>query len=278
MRRLEVEVVAWPVEVRRQEEDRVEAVLLAIRLGAHEDCLLRDAVRRVRLLRVAVPEIVLAERHRCELRVRAHRSDDDELRRRVEARLLEDIRSHRDVREPVAAGVRSVRTDPADLGGEVEHQLRAGLVEQPRGLVHRREVVIGASRGEHVVSLGLETLDEVRAEEATAACDQSAHRRRVPRSSASAHGLRCRSEVDRRPARATAGRSARSLPWRRFTSGSRRRIPPGSSATRRRSPTTHTRSRRRAATSTARASRSTSRPSSTTRARSSSTASPGCSW
>ena len=62
VRRLEVEVVARAVEVRGQQEDGVRAVLLAVRLRADEDRLLRDAVRRVRLLRVAVPEVVLPER------------------------------------------------------------------------------------------------------------------------------------------------------------------------------------------------------------------------
>ena len=62
VRRLEVEVVARSVEVGRQQEDRVEAVLLAVRLRADEHRLLRDAVGRVRLLGVAVPEVVLAER------------------------------------------------------------------------------------------------------------------------------------------------------------------------------------------------------------------------
>ena len=79
VRRLEVEVVARAVEVRRQQEDRVEAVLLAVGLRADEHRLLRDAVRRVRLLRVAVPEVVLVERHRRELRVGADRPGDDEL-------------------------------------------------------------------------------------------------------------------------------------------------------------------------------------------------------
>ena len=91
VRRLEVEVVTRPVQIRRQQEDRIDPVLLAIRLRPDEKGLLRDAVRGVRLLRVAVPEVVLAERDGGELRVRANGPDDDELRRRVEPRLLEDI-------------------------------------------------------------------------------------------------------------------------------------------------------------------------------------------
>ena len=94
---------------------------------------------------------------------------------RVEARLLEDVRAHREVREPVAAGVRAIRADSTDLGREVEDELGAGVVEQPRRVVHRGEVVVGAARDDDVVTVGLEPLDEVRAEEASAAGDQDTH-------------------------------------------------------------------------------------------------------
>ena len=90
----------------------------------------------------------------------------------VQPRLLEDVRAHREVREPVAAGIRAVRADAADLGGEVEHELGFGVAEQPRGVVHRREVVVGAARDDDLVAVGLEPLDEVRAEEAAAAGDE----------------------------------------------------------------------------------------------------------
>ena len=176
---VEVEIVARSIEVGRQQEDRVEAVLLAIRLRADEHRLLCDPVGRVRLLRIAVPEVVLVERHRRELRIRADRPDDDELRRGVQARLLEDVRSHREIRVPVATGVGAVRADSADLGGEVKHELGVGVVEHTRRVVHRGEVVVGAPRREDVMPFGFEALDEVRAEKASAAGNERAHRRRV---------------------------------------------------------------------------------------------------
>ena len=95
----------------------------------------------------------------------------------MQPRLLEDVRAHREVRVPVAPGVGAVRADAADLGGEVEHDLGVGVVEHTRRVVHRGEVVVGAARGEHLVPVGLEPLDEVRAEEASAAGDQDLHRR-----------------------------------------------------------------------------------------------------
>ena len=50
------------VEIHRQQEDRIEAVLLPVRLRLHQQHLLGQAVRGVGLLRVAVPEVVLLER------------------------------------------------------------------------------------------------------------------------------------------------------------------------------------------------------------------------
>ena len=110
-----------------------------------------------------------------ELRVRADRADDDELRSLVEPCLLEDVRAHREVREPVAAGIRAVGADSPDLGGEVEHELGIRIAEHPGGVVHRGEVVVGAACDDDVVAVGLEPLDEVRPEESSAAGDQRAH-------------------------------------------------------------------------------------------------------
>ncbi len=97
----------------------------------------------------------------------------------MEPRLLEDIRAHREVREPVAAGIRAVRADAPDLGREVEHELGLGVAEHPRGVVHRREVVVGAAGDDDLVAVGLEALDEVRSEESSAAGDEHAHRCRL---------------------------------------------------------------------------------------------------
>ena len=78
-----------------------------------------------------------------------------------------------EVRVPVAAGVGAVRADAADLGGEVEDELGASVFEEPRAVVHRRQVVVATPGGEDVVAVALEPLDEVRAEEAAAAGDET---------------------------------------------------------------------------------------------------------
>src|SRR5205814_7520408 len=99
--------------------DRVRAVLGAVALRADEHRLLRDAVRGVRLLRVTVPQVVLAEGDGGELRVRAHRAGDDELADAVLPAQLEHVRAHHQVRVPVATRVGAVGPDAAYLGREM---------------------------------------------------------------------------------------------------------------------------------------------------------------
>ena len=53
----------------------------------------------------------------------------------MEPRLLEHVRSHHEVRVPVAAGVGAVGAYPADLGSEVEDELRLGVGEEPGRVV-----------------------------------------------------------------------------------------------------------------------------------------------
>ena len=94
----------------------------------------------------------------------------------MQARLLEDVDAHLQVRVPVAAGVRAVRADAADLRGEVEGELRPGIVEQPRRVFRTRQVVVAAACREDLVPAALEALDQVRPQEAAPACDECPHR------------------------------------------------------------------------------------------------------
>ena len=64
----------------------------------------------------------------------------------AQARELEHVRAHHQVRVPVAAGVRAVRADPADLGGEVEDELGLRVGEQPLGVVVASQVVVAPPR------------------------------------------------------------------------------------------------------------------------------------
>ena len=114
---LEVDVVAWPIEVHRQEEDAVEAVLLAVRLQLDQQRFLRHSVRRVRLLGISVPQIVLAEGDGGELRIRADGAEADELIDAGQARFLDEMQSHHGVVVEELAGRGHVRADSADDGG-----------------------------------------------------------------------------------------------------------------------------------------------------------------
>src|SRR5204862_503865 len=78
VRRPRIEVVLWAVQVHRHRKDRIEIVLLAVRLGLDQQHLLRQPIRRVRLLRVAFPDVFLAEWHRRVLRVGADGPDGDQ--------------------------------------------------------------------------------------------------------------------------------------------------------------------------------------------------------
>ena len=169
-----VEVVARPVEVRGQQEDRVEAVLLAVGLRADEDRLLRHAVGRVRLLRVAIPEVLLVEGRGSELGIRADRPGDHDFPHAVQARLLEHVRAHEQVRVPVAARVGAVRADAAHLGREVEHHVRLALRERARHVVGAGQVEPGPRGHERLDAARGQPLDQVRADEPGPAGDEDA--------------------------------------------------------------------------------------------------------
>src|SRR5581483_692551 len=123
------------------------------RLRADQERLLGDAVGRVRLLRVAVPELLLAERWRGELGVRADGPGEDELPDAGRAALLDHVQPHREVRVPVPAGVRAVRADPANLCREMEDDLGRGVREEPTRIGLLRQVVVPPPRDERVLTL-----------------------------------------------------------------------------------------------------------------------------
>ena len=88
---------------------------------------------------------------------------------------LEHVRAHDEVREPVAAGVRPVRADPADLGREVEDDLRLAPSRRAARVVPAGQVVLGPARNDDLVAALPQPLDEERAEEPGAARDESLH-------------------------------------------------------------------------------------------------------
>jgi hypothetical protein len=136
VRGLRIVVVPGAVEVHRQQVDRVEPVLLAVGLCLDEQHLLGDAVRRVGLLGVAVPEVVLVERHRGVLRVGADRPDRHELPDPGPASVLHQERAHDQIVVEEPAGSGPVGPDAADDRRQVDDHVGAGVLVQPgdRGL------------------------------------------------------------------------------------------------------------------------------------------------
>ena len=172
-----IEVVVRPVEIHRQQMDGVEPVLLAVRLPLHEQHLLGDAVRRVRLFRIAVPQVALEKRHRRQLGIRADRADADELLHAGQPRVLHRQRAHHHVLVEEAARRLAVRADAADDGGEMHDDVRPRVLEQPRDVRLVRQVVLRLSHDDDVAAaVTLERGDDVAAEEAAAAGHEHALR------------------------------------------------------------------------------------------------------
>jgi len=146
VRGVQVEVVARAVQVDRQQEDAVEAVLLAVGLRLHQHHLLRQPVGRVRFLRVALPQVVLPERDRGELGVGADRPDGDEFLDPGHARPLDELEAHDGAVVEEPAGVVLVGRDAADHGGEVDDDVGPRVGEEPADRVPVAQVVVRRAR------------------------------------------------------------------------------------------------------------------------------------
>ena len=151
MRYLRVEVIAWAVQIDREEEDGSKTVLLAVRLPLDQQHLLREAVRRVGFLGIAVPEIILLERNRGELRIGAHRPNRDELFDAPLASEFHELSAHDEVVVEELARSLAVRTDAAHDCGEVNHDTGAHVGIHALDGVETPQVVVGARGDEHVI-------------------------------------------------------------------------------------------------------------------------------
>ena len=142
MRVLEVEVVVRPVKVGENRRAGIEAVLPAIGVREDEEHLLRQAVWRVGVLRVAIPEVFFFERNRCDLGVCADRADGDELLHAEATRVLHELEPHDGVVIKEAPGVRSIGADATYHRRQMHDDLRSRPVVEPRDVVGLAEVVI----------------------------------------------------------------------------------------------------------------------------------------
>ena len=141
-----MELVARSVEIGGDQIRETLAVLRAVHLRVDEVRLLRDAVRRVGFLRVAIPQALLAKRHRRELRVRAHRADQHGLLdRRCHARGLDHVRAHQQVVEIQRRRRLLVETNATDACREVHDVARPRVGEQALGDARHGQVVVATA-------------------------------------------------------------------------------------------------------------------------------------
>jgi hypothetical protein len=175
VRGIRIEVVVRSVEIHDQHVHAVEPEFLTVGLRLDEEHLLREAVRRVRLLRISAPEIVLAEGNRGELGIGADRADAEEPPHAGEARALHEERAHHEVLVVVGAGVAAVRADAPHGRREMDHDF--GLVPRDHALDVglAGEIVVQRPEGLGVpVAARLELVHHVASQEAGAAGHEDA--------------------------------------------------------------------------------------------------------
>jgi len=149
-------------------EDRVEVVLLAIRLGLDEEHLLREPIGGIGLLGITRPEVLLTKRDGSELRGSA---DGDELPDACQAGFFQGLGPHHEVFVEEAAGILPVRADASDDGSGVDHDLRLGVSEKPADRIAVQEIVVLLAGHKDIASGLAEPLDDAGAHEAGSARD-----------------------------------------------------------------------------------------------------------
>ena len=174
---LEIEVVTGSIEVHRKQRDDRGAVLLAIGLRLHDEHALGEAIRRVGLFGVPVPQVTLGERHRRVLRIRAHGPRHEHLGHLSDPTRFEQLDAHARVLVEEPAWLGAVRADAADYRCEVHHRIGAVAVEQPIDLFPIREVAVGAPQAHDVGTGRAELGHHVTTEEA---CSTRHHDPSVP--------------------------------------------------------------------------------------------------
>ena len=145
-----VEIIPGTIEVDGDQVDRVEIVLLTIRLALHEKHLLGEPVRRVRFLGVTVPKILLAEWYWREFRIGAHRTDRHKLRDTCESGLFHQLEAHNRVLVEETTGVLTIRTDPADYRRQVNHKVRPPICDRTSNGISVSQVVVPLSWNEDI--------------------------------------------------------------------------------------------------------------------------------
>ncbi len=122
-----IDVVAWAIEVRREQENRVEAVLGPIGLGLDQQHLLGQPIWRVGLFGIAVPEIVLLEGSGGEFGVGTDRSDCDEFLDPTETGVLHQEGAHEQIVVEEPPRVFLIGADSSHNRGEMNDGVGASI-------------------------------------------------------------------------------------------------------------------------------------------------------
>ncbi len=145
-----VEIIARTIKVHRQKEDRIVAILLAVRLRLHQQHFLRQSVRRVGLFRVAVPQVFLFEGDGSVLGVGANRADGDKFAHVFLPGMVNQLYAHHQVVVEELARLLAVGTDTAHFGCQVDDHIRFGVVEHAQDIGFPHQVILRVSRHKNV--------------------------------------------------------------------------------------------------------------------------------
>src|SRR5207302_6741760 len=120
-------------------------------------------------------EMLLLERHRRELRIRADRADGDKLRHARLPRLVKQVRAHHQVVVEELAGPLAIGADAADNSREMDDERRLGVMVDANHLRLIAQVVVAVRRREdRRAVLLLQLADDMAAEKTGAPGDQNA--------------------------------------------------------------------------------------------------------
>src|SRR5947209_9570404 len=154
-----IEVVPRAIQVHRQQENGPESVLLPVSLALYEEHLLGEPIGRIGLLWVPVPEVVLPEGNRRQLRIGAHGPDGNEFLDTALAGYLHELCTHHQIVVEEFARSFPIGSNSSHHCSEVQDDVRAHLRDQAFYGICASEVVLGLTRGEY---LGAATFVQVR--------------------------------------------------------------------------------------------------------------------
>jgi hypothetical protein len=121
-------------------------MLLTVRLQLHEQHFLCKTVGRVSFLWVTVPEILLSEGHRRELRIRTDGTRANKLLDANEARGFDDMQTHYSVIVKETPRIGAVRAYTSDDRRKVDKNVRAGILIKAQGLSLFAQIVVTTAR------------------------------------------------------------------------------------------------------------------------------------